>query len=327
MGFVTFHKKYYFDFINEIENNKPTKERIYLTKQLLKLADDTEDEGYTDLNDILEEFNGRQKLTDYILNNNEKPFKLIPSNYKEIDYGKPVELNSFLNKLTNKRTNNQDNLLINELIDFTNSIKVDDDTAYIFLLRDTLIPYLVFKNRGINNIYPYLIGRKMLEDISGIKNVDDRIRGTIFDALEKGIDNYNDFINYVIREINLKLQELPSIENTIKPLLDCIKCKKIMVIESGEYGTIPLLLKALDSRIDFKMYTTVPYLKRIYKDKIFTEEFEKIREFETLVCQDKYFIYNNYKDGNFYVKVAQDENIKNNAISEISEILNKQNTR
>jgi len=284
MSFISYNKNYYIEFLNRIENSKPSKEDVYLAKQLLKMVEDFEDEGYTDLRDCLNEFNGKQRLKDYILSNNEKPFELITNKKVNPEYVNVMELNSFINELISFKGDYKENDFINDLVSFTNSISIDDDTTYVFLLRDTLIPYLIFKSNGANNCHPYLIGRRMLEDISAINNVDDMFRKSIIEALEKSINNYHDFEEYVVNDIKNTLREVPSIDSTLKQLLMSITSRKIMVIESGVYGTIPMLLKAIDARVDFKMYTTVPYLKDIYKDRIYTVEYEKIRQFETLVC-------------------------------------------
>ncbi len=35
--------------------------------------------------------------------------------------------------------------------------KLEEDTAYIFLLRDTLLPYIYYESNSRKNIYPYLL--------------------------------------------------------------------------------------------------------------------------------------------------------------------------
>lgn len=58
------------------------------------------------------------------------------------------------------------------------------------------------------------------------------------------------------------------------------------MIESGYMGTVPMMLKALDDRVDFRLFTTAPFLYETYKDKIFCRKYEDIRRFETLYSQD-----------------------------------------
>lgn len=55
--------------------------------------------------------------------------------------------------------------------------------------------------------------------------------------------------------------------STIKAMLDSIPQKKIMDIESGCYGTFPMLLAAFDERVDFRLFTTVPFLIMFIKEK------------------------------------------------------------
>ncbi len=116
------------------------------------------------------------------------------------------------------------------------------------------------------------------------------------------------------------LEPYPEVIVNLQELLSTIKASKILVIESGCYGTFPMLLSALDERVDFKMFTTVPFLFDIYKERIFTRAYEKNRLFETLYSQDRLFQLTAIKDNHFYIGTNRNELIFNKSLEEIRRI-------
>ena len=82
------------------------------------------------------------------------------------------------------------------------------------------------------------------------------------------------------------MREHPTLAKMLKSLLSTISEQKIVVAESGYVGTIPLLLKSIDDKVQFKMYTTAPYLYETYKNNIFCQRYEDLRKFETLYSQE-----------------------------------------
>ncbi len=88
---------------------------------------------------------------------------------------------------TNEGNNNRPCCsFLENIYQYSKWIGYKEKTAYIFLLRDMLLPYLFFKSKSFKNIFPWLIGLKFLEDITKIKNFDDDIRLPIYEALELG---------------------------------------------------------------------------------------------------------------------------------------------
>ena len=94
-----------------------------------------------------------------------------------------------------------------------------------------------------------------------------------------------------------------------------------MVIESGCYGTFPMLLAVLDERVDFRMFTTVPFLNDVYGKRIFTQAYEKNRLFETLYSQDKLFQFESFRNGAFYVSRKLDEQVWQKSLEEVKRML------
>ncbi len=55
MGFISFSLDYYKKELQKLESVPVSAETIYRAKQLLKMLDDLVDEGYTELNEKLED--------------------------------------------------------------------------------------------------------------------------------------------------------------------------------------------------------------------------------------------------------------------------------
>lgn len=322
MGFISFNEKYYSLSLGRLENKTLTNEEIYEVKQLLKVLDDLTDEGYTNLNNQMEkDFSCITRLRDLIANANELPFTIDHERLPQTTYQEEeVELESLLELLISeakKYNRTTSNTFLKNIHDYCEWIGKEDDTAYVFLLRDTLLPYIYYRNMGCNNIYPWLINRKFLEDITEIEYVDDDIRLPIYEALESGHIVFSDFSSYCKAEILSVLDKHSELKRTLKTLLTSIKEKNIVVIESGYGGTFPMMLSALDDRVTFKMYTTAPFLYKTYDEHVFCKKYEDIRRFETLYSQDLLFQYSSYRDGKFYVRLSEEYEVKSKSLAEI----------
>ena len=329
VGFVSFSLEYYKCEIQKLESADATPQTIYHAKQLLKMLDDLLDEGYTELNKTLEEsYQGVSRLREYLRSNGAKPFPLYHKAIAETDvvYEKEeIELSMAINELVmyaEESDAESDDAFLAELIRFCEWIGYNEDTAYIFLLRDTLLPYVYYKRNKRANIYPWLIGRKTLTMLAGKEFVDDEIRASIIKALEVGgCDNFDDFCKMVLPDMRNSIGKYPEIENCLTDLLNAVNEKHIIVIESGCYGTFPMLLKSLDDRVDVRMYTTCPYLLNIYGNKIYSPKYEENRLFETLYSQDLFFQFSAVRDNRFYVRKCNNEKVKANAYAEVKSFL------
>ncbi|MDE6586055.1 MAG: hypothetical protein K2K80_05185 [Clostridia bacterium] len=328
MSFISFNLNYYKQRIEYYEKSALTKNDIYEAKQLLKLIDDLIDEGYYELSDALQKDSCIvDRLKSVIKAAGEEPFNNVVSDKSSAGFNnEEIELSKYIDNLIIRAkayTHYSDYSFLTEIKSFCNSIKYDKNCSYIFLLRDTLLPYIFFKNKLAENIYPYLISRSFLNLIYKNGNVDDIVRAVIIKALENGHNSFESYFNYCKREILNNLSVFPKIITVIKDLLSEIKSEKIVVIETGCYGTFPMLLSALDERIEFKMYTTVPYLFQIYKNHIFTTAYENIRLFETLYCQNNLFQLSDFKNNRFYVAESENDAVITKSLQEIGCFLKK----
>lgn len=329
MEFLSFSLNYYIRELQKLESITASRETIYRAKQLLKMLDDLLDEGYTELNEKLEELcQGVSRLRQYLKDNHAEPFPIYRKSVTETDVTyeqKEIELIEAINECTVCAKNSKeksDDAFLTELIRFCEWVGYDENMAYIFLLRDTLLPYIYYQSKNRKNIYPWLLGRKTLRRITDKENVDDGIRDSIIKALEFGdCHNYEDFCRIVLPDIRNTLKQYPEIGNCCVDLLSGIKEEHIIVIESGCSGTFPMLLRSMDERVDVRMYTTYPYLSEIYGDRIYSPKYEENRLFETLYSQDLYFRFSDLRDCHFYVRKCLNKDVEKNAFAEIKSIL------
>jgi len=335
MGFLSFHLSYYKKELEQLEKGIAAKKNIYHAKQLLKMLDDLVDEGYTELNEKLEEAcQGVSHLRNYLKRNGVEPFLVCRKEVSEsqVSYEESeVELISAIDELIRKAgscisTANFNGVgqesFLQELRQFCEWIGYEENTAYVFLLRDTLLPYVYYRDKKRNAIYPWLIGRKTLEQLTGKCGVDDEIRAAIIQALEEGrCGNFQKFCEGVLPEIRQTLGKYPELKQYLKALLEEIKEQCIVVVESGCSGTFPMLLMSLDERVDMCMYTTYPYLADIYGTRIFTPKYEENRLFETMVSQDLYFQFSDLRDGRFYVRKCRNSEVEERTLTEVKAML------
>ena len=326
MGFISFNEEYYRIKLEEYENKILSDADICEAKQLLKVLDDLTDEGYTNLNDTMEaDFSCLTRLRAVLKRCGVAPFPIDHERLSDTVYGKnEYELEELLGKLVEEARNHSSvsgNPFLKDIYRYCEWIGYEKDTAYVFLMRDALLPYVFFRSRRRDNIHPWLISRLFLENITKTEYVDDDIRLPLYEALESGHIQFDEYSAYSKKRILPVIYEHPKLKTILLDLLNSIKQSKIIVIESGYMGTIPMMLKALDDRVDFRLFTTAPFLYETYQDRIFCRNYEDIRRFETLYSQDLFMQYSSYSSGKFYVNVSADESVKEKTISEIAGLM------
>lgn len=324
MGFLSYNLNFYRDELKILESGHAAQTDIYRARRLLRMLDDLSDEGYDELNILLEkEIRGVSRLREYLIANGAEPFCAVEKckNPEAISYSeRETELNLAIMHTVNAAHESEDRDMLpfaEKLRGFCRWIGYESETAYIFLLRDTLLPFVYYLWRGRKRIYPWLLGRKSFAELVGKQNADDEIRASVYRALERGYTDSRSFFEFVLPDMRKTLAAYPQAENTLRAMLGGIEAEKIIVVESGCAGTFPLLLACLDPRVDMRMYTTYPYLTEIYKERIFTTRYEENRMFETMVSQELYFLFSGMRDGRFYVRVCTDEETRRQALREI----------
>lgn len=311
MGFLSFNEKYYITALERLEGSSLGDCELYEAKQLLKLLDDLIDEGYTLLNRTLEEKYGTvSRLRAILKTYGVQPFPIQKRADPNVEYsGAAVDVDIICRQLSERAkvcASPADDPFLTHLKNYCDWIEYRPDTAYVFLLRDAFLPYLYFKSSGKGSLFPWVINRDFLQKCAG-DGVDDKLRQPIYDALESGVSDFSELAAFCKPRILNVLNEHTELKNVLLELLCGIREKKILVIESGYCGTIPLTLSALDDRVDFRLYTTAPFLYEIYREKIFCKRYEDIRSFETLCSQDALMKFSSFQNGRFYVRAAADD--------------------
>ena len=60
-----------------------------------------------------------------------------------------------------------DDAFLSKLIDFCKWIGYEEDTVYIFLLRDTLVPYIYYQSKNRKKHLSVVVGQKNSNQING----------------------------------------------------------------------------------------------------------------------------------------------------------------
>lgn len=94
----------------------------------------------------------------------------------------------------------------------------------------------------------------------------DDIRLLIHEVVKSGNVAFTDFCKCCGKFVLYVLNQHSGLKKILRELLVSIKAKKIVVIESGYMGAILMMLKVLANEVTFKLYTTVPFLYKTYKD-------------------------------------------------------------
>ena len=351
MHFIDFELNFFKNKLEEYEkiSSTPSNEALHEAQVLHKVLHDMLDQGYVyTFNKFVNELDANNRLEQFILKNGAKPFLLeAPAKYDKLVYSdKLVELDDYLASLLKEcegeasKPNETEMDIYQNILDYSKWIfdDISDDTACIFLLRDTLLPYLAFKKWNKNpsvKLYPLIIGRRYLatfpKDSGNNTNLannylygdNDEAYEMLYDALYTGLSEqpktFNEFAKTTSDYIQNELNEFTQLKNMTEALLGEIKQKKIVVIESGMRGSMPMFLKSIDNRVDIRMFTTLPQFYSAYADKYYTKRYEKNRIFETLACQDLLFKFDSVKEGKFFVKEITDPKIKEKAIKELKQ--------
>lgn len=141
MGFLSFNENYYRRELAKFECKPLTQADLIEAKQALKILDDLDDEGYHNLSEYLEEkISCLSRLRKLIRDSGEEPF----------------ELSGLVDRLISDSADvpRSENPLLGEVKAFCEWLGHDDNTAYIFLFRDALLPYVFCKTRGMKNLHP-----------------------------------------------------------------------------------------------------------------------------------------------------------------------------
>lgn len=345
MHYMPYMLKYLPKKIEEYnQSSNVSEEQIHEAQMLLKEVLDLEDQGYIkSFNKLVKNLDVVNVLSEFLRKHNAKIIRPV----KKIGKVKPdyhtnkYELTRYIDKMKGyvnhiTKQESSDPLLL-DIMAYSKWLyqNFDSDTTYIFLFRDTLLPYLAFERweHGANNIKPWLIGRKWLSLFRNEKEKKLSIESTnfgdnddlyetiyecLFTALDQENEDFNRFAAIMKDEFLKRKDNFSKVFESLSDLLKTIKTEKIMVIESGRFASIPMLLKCMDDRVDFRLFTTTPQFYGVYKNKFFSNEYDKNRLFENLSCQDDLMKFVEYNNNQFYIQECSNDDLIYKAVSELN---------
>ena len=322
MGFITSNERYYRHELDALEQTAVSPGSVLHARRLLKVLDDLADEGYVTLNEHMEtDFSCLTRLRSYLARAGARPFEVGHPSLPRARYGiHGEEVTAVAGRLLADAREVDavaGNAFLGELLGFCRWVGYEEGTAYVFLLRDALLPYLYYRSRGRQRLHPWLVSRRFMDDLAGVGDVDDEIRLPIYDALEQGHTDFEPFDEYCGERIRRVLDRHAPLRDALTGLLSGIGEERIVVVESGYCGTVPMMLGALDARVEMRMFTTAPFLVATYGPRVYTDRYEDLRHFETLRSQDTYLRYAAFRDGRFLVRQADDATVRRQALAEI----------
>jgi hypothetical protein len=164
-----------------------------------------------------------------------------------------------------------------------------------------------------------LIGRKFLFQFGDGDLLYNGICDALYAALYETENTPMHFQESSVVRIKEFLDDKTLLKNEIELLLSDIETTNICIVETGVHGTMPLLLKACDKRINHIMlYTTLPWFYSSWGQCCFTKKYEGLRMFETLNCQDKLFSFSHVKNKVFYVREIDDNKTIEESLAELN---------
>lgn len=159
MGFLSYSLKFYRHELRMLEERPATQAALYRARQPLRMLDDLTDEGYTELTALLEkELCGVSRLRAYLRDNHTESFCIAgsrPGDEKFSYSPYETELCEAVRQAVreaNRLTETVTPPFADRLRGFCRWIGYAEDTAYIFLLRDPLLPFAYFLGRDRERI-------------------------------------------------------------------------------------------------------------------------------------------------------------------------------
>ncbi|MCL2884072.1 MAG: hypothetical protein FWF49_01125, partial [Oscillospiraceae bacterium] len=333
-GFLEYNLKWYCERLDTYESmvaQNVTADTLHEAKVLHKFLEDIRDEGYRDTYEAFQIQDATRRLAAFLKKNHAQPFRDMEQPRTESMWvAEETALQALLDTLTDKvdSASCDGNIVapqrataLRYLLRFSRWVydSMPPDAAAVFMLRDTLLPYLAFQywNRdGRKTAMPLLIGRAYLAQFGDDNAFYDRISDAVYKALQKTA-------NPVIFQVTAA-QDIKNVINgtalykTTCSILSDIRQPSLCVIESGAQGIIPMLLKSCDVRVGrVYMYTTLPWLYSAWEGSFFTKRYEDLRVLETLDCQSGLFSFSSMKKNTFYIRRTADAAVSKRAMEEL----------
>lgn len=336
---LTFYKKQIAKFESQKRLNK---DDLVKCQQMLQIIDNNKN-YYPKQHQAMLEIDAYSRLNKLLKKHKMQPLGFFnePMHKRPIFESKEILLDDWLKtiknniKLTKKSKNNQN--FLQSLKDYSTWILENDNknTAFVFLLRDMLLPYLYTKN-GLRkgNVFPFLFGRKLMQyfynndskdnfdyDFSDDEDLYMQFLEVIFEGATKYNDDFEKFFKFLKPKFLKIIKSNNSFYLFVKDWLKQISAKQIIVVESGRYATIPLILMCVDNRVDFKLFSTSPEFYDLYKGKIFIKNLDKMIDIEKSISQNEMFVFSSVKNGQIMIKTNSNEKVLKKCFNEINTMI------
>jgi len=200
------------------------------------------------------------------------------------------------------------------------------DAVPVLMLRDTLLIYfgIMWARRqgvSINKPEPLLMSRKFVGAVTGSEDMYLHISGYIFHTLLHN-NVLSDLTMFRDGFIKKTLSDKSIDSRFVKASRDYLSSLTLsaapLIIESGIHGVFPLWLLALNNnKGDFLLYSTAPWLYPIYKDILFRQNYNGLRDIETIVIHEHLFQIKDYCNGKVIVEEARNPVVMNLALYEL----------
>jgi hypothetical protein len=197
-------------------------------------------------------------------------------------------------------------------------IRQQPNVTPIFLLRDTLLPYLGYlwlrqHHPDLPEAKPLLLSRKFLSSQTGNEDFYFDLGYIIYSFLtEKPQADFatlcHDFAQDALTHPNLPQQFLQSSRDYLASLQ---LTKPVFIVETGLHGTFPLwLLTLTQNHGDFVLYATAPWLKACYLDRVFCKNYNYMRDMETIIIHEYLFRFHRFSEGQVFIAPTSNPHIK-----------------
>jgi len=205
----------------------------------------------------------------------------------------------------------------------------------VFLLRDTLILYFgyvwLFRHGLLPELpQPLLLNRKFLMVTEGNEDAYETVLlESLYEALSEHPQDTADFCKLASQHLHDKALPLSFQRETRAYLQRLAGSRPIFMVESGLHGSVPLwVLSQCENQGTFLMYTTAPWLREVYQENTFHQNYNYLRDMETSVAQNHLFQFRSIENQRILVNKTNQPHIEKLALYELhhfSRLLEKSN--
>ena len=194
----------------------------------------------------------------------------------------------------------------------------------VFLLRDTLILYFgylwLFRNGLLPELpQPLLLNRKFLMVAEGNEDAYEAVLlESLYEALSEHPQDAADFCKLAGQHLQEKALPLSFQRETRAYLQRLVGARQILMIESGLHGSVPMwVLNQCENKGTFLLYTTAPWLREVYRDNTFHQNYNYLRDMETSVAQNDLFQFRSIENQRILVNKTSQPHIEKLALYEL----------